>query len=114
MTHTGIQTQYGVVHADLLAWIGDNKEQNLVGGWRGNIVCRHCNVSLRDVDAPLVASLRNYQDHERLLQRMEREGVAVGHRQGVNGRSFLSKLPNFDLIEQLAQDHVMHDELEGI
>jgi len=111
---TGIATSIGTVFADIVAWVGDNKEQNLVGGWRGTAVCRHCHLQLNDPDAPSSAALRTSREHEEMIQRMELEGSDIGHRAGINGRSFLCELPDFDVIYQITQDHVMHDELEGV
>lgn len=59
------------------------------------------------------ATLRNLDEHNALLRRMRVEGSAIGSSRGVKRRSFLSDLPGFDIIAQLGQDHIMHDELEG-
>lgn len=111
---SGIDIEGKRIFADIVGWVGDNKEQNSIGGWRGVMVCRHCTLDLSQRDPP-AATTRTLQEHNLILQRMEmEENERVGHQQHINGPSFLSALPGFDIIQQLGQDHIMHDELEGI
>lgn len=101
--------------ADILCWAADSLEANRLGGWNGNMTCRHCHVSLsrvREGAAPQKAPLRTMSDYIRALEMDKRQrGAAIA--QGIQARSFLCSLPGFDVINQIGQDHLMHDEMEG-
>jgi len=104
------------IYAQLVLWVGDNKEQNIFGGFRGNSVCRHCYANLRDSLQGLSilnSILRTVKDTNRILTDMDKHGAEFGHRKGINGRNHFN-LEGFNFIEQMGQDTLMHDELEGI
>jgi len=104
------------IYAEPLFWLGDNKELNMIGGWRGVWICRHCHTRLRDstVGLPVLdGALRTLEGHQSLLRKFSRRGAEIGKSHGISGPSMLAKLANFNYIERIGQDHLMHDELEG-
>lgn len=104
-----------VFHADILFWTADSLEANRLGGWSGNATCRHCYVPLarvREGTAPHETALRTMADYTRAIDAETRQRGAA-KAQGIQSKSFLCALPDFDVVAQVGQDHVMHDELEG-
>lgn len=111
----GLSTEIPM-YGELMFWLGDNKEQNMIGGFRGVFVCRFCHTQMGDSKQGLEvlsSSVRTIEEHKTIIKRMDRMGSVAGHSYGIHGNSMLARLTDFDYIQRLGQDHYMHDELEG-
>ena len=110
----------------VLAFLADTPASQLAGGFKESVggakrKCRHCMATFETMQKYFeedLFQLRDHDDHEEQLQDIENAPnkylkTYFCKEYGINQRSVLSKLPFFDVTNQLPQD-IMHIFLEGI
>jgi hypothetical protein len=116
-----------IMHGALLCVVGDTPAVSLVGGFKEGVgfalkKCRHCmanNTQIQEKFTEEEFVLRTLQLHLTQCSYVERPGISSEEKQhfskvyGVNRKSILCDLPDFDITTQLPQD-IMHVLFEGL
>ncbi|XP_065340766.1 uncharacterized protein LOC135940042 [Cloeon dipterum] len=113
-----------ILHGTLVSLNGDGLALNSIGGFKGIGFalkpCRNCDISKEDIGKVFFEVFpRDLKSHRERVDKLCSENLTGEQRTeisklyGINGRSVLADLENFDLTTCLPQD-LMHNLLEGV
>ena len=114
------------MRGSVLAVLAETPASQSLGGYKEGVggarcKCRHCMTDWETMQEPFTEEeflLRNHTLHQQQLSDIENAGLPFlknyfSKQYGINRRSVLSEIPDFDVTKQLPQD-IMHIFLEGI